>query len=277
MIPQAYITAWRASAPWADDAQVEQDLVLSRALVQIFANPDLQGLLALRGGTALNKLFLRSPARYSEDIDLVQVQAGPIGPVIDTIRAVLDGWLGQPRRSASQGNMTLAYRFESEVPPVRMLRLKVETNTREHFAVLGLQRRRFEVKNAWFTGAAEVVTYDINELLGTKLRALYQRRKGRDLFDLWLCIENGLMQAEEVIKCFLRYMQSEQHTVSRAQFEQNLHEKSSDEAFLSDLPALLASGVNYDASAALDRVKKTIVERLPGGAWAGPSQSSSHT
>ena len=35
MIQQAYITAWRATAPWQDDAQVEQDLVLSRAVVEI--------------------------------------------------------------------------------------------------------------------------------------------------------------------------------------------------------------------------------------------------
>ena len=33
MIPRAYITAWRATAPWGDEAQVEQDLVLSRVLV----------------------------------------------------------------------------------------------------------------------------------------------------------------------------------------------------------------------------------------------------
>lgn len=216
MIPQAYITAWRASAPWADDAQVEQDLVLSRALVELFAGRNLQCTLALRGGTALNKLFLESPARYSEDIDLVQVQAGAIGPVIDGIRALLDPWLGEPKRSASQGNMTLVYRFESEVPPVRMLRLKVETNTREHFTVLGLQQKPFEVKNPWFTGTAEVLTYDINELLGTKLRALYQRRKGRDLFDLWLCLEHGMLKVDEVIRCFSQYMQAEAHSVSRA-------------------------------------------------------------
>lgn len=31
MIPKDYITAWRAQAPWQLDAQVEQDLVISRA------------------------------------------------------------------------------------------------------------------------------------------------------------------------------------------------------------------------------------------------------
>ncbi len=158
MIPQAYITAWRAAVPWTDDAQVEQDLALSRALAELFASPRLTGTLALRGGTALNKLYLPTPARYSEDIDLVQVQAGAIGPVIDGIRAILEPWLGEPKRSASQGNMTLVYRFESEIPPARTLRLKVETNTREHFAVLGLQREPFTISNPWFTSTPEVLT-----------------------------------------------------------------------------------------------------------------------
>lgn len=66
MIPQAHITAWRATAPWGDDAQVEQDLVLSRAVVEVFAEPTLAGALALRGGTALNKLFIQPPSRYSK-------------------------------------------------------------------------------------------------------------------------------------------------------------------------------------------------------------------
>ena len=56
MIPQANITAWRANAPWADDAQVEQDLALTRALVELFSNPDLAGRIALRGGSALQNL-----------------------------------------------------------------------------------------------------------------------------------------------------------------------------------------------------------------------------
>lgn len=40
MIPRDYVTAWRARAPWVQDAQVEQDLVLSRALVEIFSHPE---------------------------------------------------------------------------------------------------------------------------------------------------------------------------------------------------------------------------------------------
>ncbi len=82
MIPRDYITEWRAEAPWIQDFQVEQDLVISRALVEIFSRPVLHEALAFRGGTALYKLHLKPPARYSEDIDLVQTKAEPAGPSV---------------------------------------------------------------------------------------------------------------------------------------------------------------------------------------------------
>ncbi|MBK8975044.1 MAG: nucleotidyl transferase AbiEii/AbiGii toxin family protein [Planctomycetes bacterium] len=96
MIPRANITAWRASAPWPTDAQVEQDLVISRALAELYSHPALRDSLATRGGTALHELLLAAPGRHSEDIDLVQTAPGPIGPALDVIREALDPWLGTP-------------------------------------------------------------------------------------------------------------------------------------------------------------------------------------
>jgi len=78
MISSAYIKEWRQKVPWPQNDQVEQDLIICRALVEIFNHPDIADNLAFRGGTALFKLHL-PPIRYSEDIDLVQVQ-GPLAP-----------------------------------------------------------------------------------------------------------------------------------------------------------------------------------------------------
>ena len=103
MIPHDFITDWRAHAPWTSDLQVEQDLVISRALVELFARPTFAESLAFRGGTALYKLHLRPAARYSEDIDLVQVVGGPIGPLLKEIHAALDPWLGEPRWKQGEG------------------------------------------------------------------------------------------------------------------------------------------------------------------------------
>ena len=137
MIPQADIVAWRSVAPWASDAQVEQDLIISRVLVEIFSHPVLRDQVIFRGGTALHKLYLHPASRYSEDIDLVQKSAEPIGKTIGLFRSVLESWLGTPRREQGKDNVTLTYRGESEIPPVVPLRVKIEINTREHFAEYG--------------------------------------------------------------------------------------------------------------------------------------------
>ena len=274
MIPQANITAWRSAAPWADDAQVEQDLVLTRALIELFCEPALADLIALRGGTALQKLFIKSPCRYSEDIDLVQTRAGPIGPILDACRGNLDPWLGKPTRSHATGTVSLVYRFESEIPPVRSLRLKIEINTREHFTVLGYCPRTAAAENPWYSGQAQVTTYEMDELLATKLRALYQHRKGRDLFDLWLCLSKALLDPGRVVSCFAEYMRQQGLTIYRAQFEQNLHNKQTDPAFLEDLKPLLRAGIEYDAQAAMAEVRQALIEKLPGDPWRGPFQGS---
>jgi hypothetical protein len=93
VIPAAFITEWRQRVPWVSDAQVEQDLLICRALASALAVPGVANAFAFRGGTALYKLYLE-PQRYSEDIDLVQIAAGPVGPAIAALRATLDPWLG---------------------------------------------------------------------------------------------------------------------------------------------------------------------------------------
>lgn len=272
MIPKDYITAWKAHAPWRLDAQVEQDLVISRAIVDLFSVPEVASKLAFRGGTALYKLYVTPPARYSEDIDLVQVQAEPIGETLNQARAVLDPWLGEPRRVFHEGRVNLVYRFESEdVPPLK-LKLKIEINTREHFSVLGVQHVPFAVDNPWFTGSANVPTYAIDELLCTKLRALYQRKKGRDLFDIWLALEQGGIDPATLLACFEQYMTEDGHTVTRAQFEANLAHKRKQPDFRDDVGPLLRPGLSWDFESGMDAVLQRIVALLPGDPWKSGDQ-----
>jgi predicted nucleotidyltransferase component of viral defense system len=269
VIPRDFITEWRTHAPWVSDLQVEQDLVISRALVELFSRPTIATALAFRGGTALYKLHLRPAARYSEDIDLVQVAPGAIGPVLEEIHATLDPWLGEPRWKQSEGRVTLGYRFESEdLPPARM-KLKVEINTREHFTAFGYRRHRFEVESRWFSGAATVLTYELDELLGTKLRAPFQRKKGRDLFDLARALLERGVDPRRVVEAFGRYMEAEDGRVTRAMFERNLAAKRRDPVFLGDISPLLAPGHEWDLERSLASVLAQLVELLPGDPWKG--------
>ncbi len=263
MIPRAHITAWRARAPWPDDAQVEQDLVLSRAMVGLFSVDHIASNFAMRGGTALNKLSLATPLRYSEDIDLVQVVPGPTRPFFDALRARLDPWLGGHTYEHREHSVRATWRFATEVPPSRRMRLKVEANTREHFTVHGLIPARFRVESRWFTGEAAVSTFRLEELLGTKLRALYQRRKGRDLFDLHRVGAGVGVDLDRVVEAFQVYTEGQGIRVSRAEFEANLLAKLGDRDFRTDMVALLAPGLSYDIDEAAAWVATEVLPRLP--------------
>lgn len=237
--------------------------------MEIFKHPLLSENLAFRGGTALFKLYL-APLRYSEDIDLVQVNASPIGPTMDALQQMLNPWLGPPKRSRSEGRVTLTYRVRSEEGPP--LKLKVEINSREHFAVLGYENRRFDVNSRWFSGSAYIATYQLDELLGTKVRALYQRKKGRDLFDLWTAFRTTDARPEQVIHCFLQYMEHEGQRISRAEFEQNLIEKLNDPRFLDDVGPLVVADNGWDLEGAAELILDRLAPLIPGRPWQGKTK-----
>jgi predicted nucleotidyltransferase component of viral defense system len=262
MIPKADITAWRQSTPWVSDAQVEQDLIISWALASIFQNGSLANLLAFRGGTALHKLYFHTARRYSEDIDLVQTQSIPIGETFDVIQQALNDFLGKPKRSQKENSVILTYRMESEGPPVVPLRLKVEINTREHFAVLGYRKQPFRVLSRWFKGECMVTTFALEELLATKVRALYQRRKGRDLFDLWYGIKEGGADPKIIVKAFSEYMRAEGHNINVDDLIKNLEAKMRHTGFIEDVIPLLAGNMKYDVNEAFRLIIEEIASRM---------------
>lgn len=271
MIPRANITAWRTQAPWALDEQVEQDLVLSRALSEMFARPALREMLAFRGGTALHKLFFDPSGRYSEDLDLVQVEPGPIKPILREVQEALDGWLGAPRSQQAADSVKLLYGFETTSQPVRRMRVKIEINTREHFAVEGLHQVPFVVRNSWYAATTPVTTYALEELMATKLRALYQRRKGRDLYDLWLALETLSPDEERVIAGLRAYLEHGGLSVSRAVYEANMAQKLASADFRNDVMPLLRDESGYDVDEAYRLVHERLITRILGEPWKGLS------
>jgi len=262
MINRESILSWNEQVPWETHAKVEQDLLICRCLVAIYSDEFLASQLAFRGGTALHKLYLSPQPRYSEDIDLVQIHPGPIKNILFRLGEVLDfmpNRVTKPKRF----NNTMLFRMESEIPPIIPIRLKVEINCYEHFDVLGLVKKPFSVENSWFTGQAELTTYQFNELLGTKLRALYQRKKGRDLFDLYVGLTEGQCDAEKIIQCYKRYMAFVvEQPPTYKQFVNNMETKINDEEFLGDTIGLIRSEIAYNPTVAYQLVKETLIDRL---------------
>lgn len=262
MIPRADIVEWRGHVPWKSDAQVEQDLILSRLIVSLFQNPLLRGEVLFRGGTALHKLYLAPPVRYSEDLDFVQRKASPIGSVLTEIRAIADVLLGDARIRQKQDSVILSYRVDSEIPPIISLRVKIEINTREHFHAHPTVGKTYSIKSRWFTGESLAQTYSLEELLGTKLRALYQRKKGRDLFDLWHGLIAGKADPAKIVDAFERYLAAGQLKIAMRQMRRNLASKIKDKGFLADTGPLLRPGLAYSPQEAYELVDEVIVALL---------------
>ena len=262
MISKPFIAQWREHAPWKEFAQVEQDLIISRALVEIFSDDFLKEHIAFRGGTALHKLYLNPAPRYSEDIDLVQIKEGPIKPILKRVGEIITFFV-ENRSTQVRGHGAKAlYRFNSEFEEERR-RLKLEINCKEHFNVLDWVDFPFEVDNPWFKGKANIKTYSINELLGTKLRALYQRSKGRDLFDLDYSRRNMELNIDDILKCFRAYMEfSVGKAPSKKEFLQNMEAKEADPIFTGDMEGLLRPEISYDQQAAFTWLKETIIAKM---------------
>lgn len=262
MIPRRYINEWKAKADWALDYQVEQDLVICRTITAIFSDNILASKLAFRGGTAVHKLFIQPQQRYSEDIDLVQIKAEPIKDILDGLRKQLS-FLGEPRIRQKANNNTIIFSFDSEMLPVTSLKLKIETNCREHFSVLGYNQVPFAVQSGWFDGSCVITTYQFDELMGTKLRALYQRRKGRDLYDIYKALQTNQLDAEKVLYCYHEYMNFTVKKIpSQKEYLLNMNEKMADPEFLTDTAALLRPGEEYDPLEAFDLLKDNLIKRM---------------
>lgn len=263
MIPRADIIEWRTTGyPWKTDAMVEQDLLISRMLVELFRNEQICESLIFRGGTALHKLFFPEPLRFSEDIDLVQCEPGPIGPLFDTIRGIFREWVDEPLRKQGPGVATLTYRLSSEDTSPLPLRIKIEINTREHFRVLPMAYKALDVRSRWFEGHADIPVYQLEELMATKLRALYQRRKGRDLFDLAAALRLPDIHTDLVLAAFEKYLKAESHRIHASDFRANMRAKLEHPAFTQDCAPLLRPGTTFDVQGDFDLVDEVFISEL---------------
>lgn len=257
MIPGASIIYWSRVAPWPSQDQVEQDLVLSRLLCEIASHPLLGDELVFRGGTCMHKVHLPRPLRYSEDLDYVRATHGPIGPLLDALRGVAAA-VGMDAATDVGQFPKFYFRSTFESGSGR-LQVKVEINTYETSPARPHIRVVHEIDSPWWSGGAEVLTFDPAELVATKLRALHQRRKGRDLFDLWLALTQMGLEPDDILACFGPYRPDGYTT---ATVVASLEEHVADAGFRGDLVDLVGEGTGFDVDEAAALVTDELVRRL---------------
>jgi len=276
MIQHTHLTAWQTHAPWPKRSQIEQDLRLSRGLAAIFADAVLSEHLAMRGGTVLHKAHLAPAARYSEDIDLVLVKAMDTELLDRHLRRVLAPVLGQPTDSLIADTwlairnvlrpskiLRTAYRFI----PVGLQReetIKVEVNLNESASLYPLVSVELDtLDNDGEHFRTIVHSYDINEMLGTKTRALMQREQGRDLFDLFHAWERSEakttpypVDGAKAMEVFAWYLEKEGTYLGSDDANALLDARLRKTAFRRDMDTLLRPGLpkfDVDQGAAIVR------------------------
>ena len=283
MIQQSHLTAWQSYAPWPKRSQIEQDLRLSRGVAAIFADPVLGESLAMRGGTVLHKAHLAPAARYSEDIDLVLVKAMDTDTLDRHLRRVLTPVLGQPAdsliadawltvRNVLRPSRILrtAYRFV----PLGLRReetIKVEVNLNESaslYPLVGVELDTLDDDGKAIRAA--VRSYDINEMLGTKTRALMQREQGRDLFDLfhaWQLSEADTtpyaVDGAKAMDALVWYLEKEGTVLGAEEANARLADRLRKPAFRRDMDTLLRPGLpGFDVDAAAAIVREAYFKHL---------------
>jgi predicted nucleotidyltransferase component of viral defense system len=272
------IARHQAAVPWKRERQVEQDLLLCLAMRAIFTDGFLSGQVAMRGGTLLHKVHLAPAARYSEDIDLVVHGDRPEGHIDRALRRVLLPVLGKP---VGFGWESVKLAVRNAVQPSRVLRLcysvpnvsgdgpeleiVVEANVSERFSYLPVLKVPYAFDFRGERAEFSLNGYETHEMLGTKMRALFQRRRGRDLFDLYWALENsgGSLNSARVVECFLFYLEKEGGIAGREEFFEILDGHLADAGFCSDMEPLLRLGIDYDPQAAGRFVKERLLAFLP--------------
>jgi len=257
VIAESDLTQWRSKLPWPTDEQIEQDLVLSRLIVDIAQHPLLGNELVFRGGTCFHKLWMSRPWRYSEDLDYVRRTGGGVGAILDAIRDVAAA-VGFDKVQTQVGRHPKV-RLDSTFVGGTRMRVKIEMNTFERSPAKPVITRPFEVSNPWFTGSADVTTFAIEELVATKIRALYQRRKGRDLFDMWLAVEEAGIAPEAIAAAFGPY-RPDGWTPALAL--ENLEAKLEDTRLTTDLSGLVADWPDSYTIEAGGEIARRVIEAV---------------
>jgi hypothetical protein len=159
----------------------------------------------------------------------------------------------------------MTYSLPSIIEPGRMLDIVVEANVTERKPHLSVVEIPFSFPFRDKPVQTRIKGYDIHEMLGTKMRAMFQRKRGRDLFDLYWALTKSTSSVDPsgIIESFQHYMKQEGTKAGRAEFVGILEAHLKDRGFCSDMEPLLRNGIIYDPQSAGSFVKANLLSLLP--------------
>lgn len=195
MIPRAELQERQAEWGLTEEV-VEKDYVLGWLLSGIGADPRLGSHWVFKGGTCLKKCFVET-YRFSEDLDFTVLAGGPLMPddLIPVLTEILDGIEQETGISLLAKAPIIRLRPEGRSAEGRVYyrgprgapgeaKVKLDLTYDETVVEPPVSRKIAHPYGDDLPGDASVQCYSFAEVFAEKLRALVQRTRPRDLYDV---------------------------------------------------------------------------------------------
>jgi len=196
---------------------IEKDYVIGWVLWGIGSDPDLSIHWAFKGGTSLKKCYVET-WRFSEDLDFTVVPGGPDKPetIEPIIKRILDriheesGIDFSIKPPAFKHNEKYLYTegsiyYQGPRGTPNPTRIKLDISGLEKIARPTVLRAIAHSYSDSFPGTAQVRCYAFEEVFAEKLRAMGERCRPRDLYDIVLLFRRRDLQSEpQLIKLILK-------------------------------------------------------------------------
>ena len=179
---------------------IEKDLVISIVLAIISDSPAFSWCsdkLIFRGGTCIKKVFYPDETRFSEDIDLMGLNIEEAGLFMRSVNKLVGMNLGVTSFDSTEVQYSNERGLDFMLYYTSVLQQKdhISFNLSTAYPMERIQKRAVIVE-PYLQINPSILTLGIKEILAEKTRALLQRRKPRDLFDVWFLIKNKELELD---------------------------------------------------------------------------------
>jgi len=205
MLTRARLVAIAASAGMAPEV-IEKDYALSWVLWGLYRSASLRESLVFKGGTCLRKCYVED-YRFSEDLDFTAVAEVDEDACLAELRLACEEIAQTTNLDFDVARLSLravenaggetnlqGLLFYTGPRQSSHARIKLDISLNERLVAMAEERRLLHV----YDDAAEVATavpcYSLNEIFAEKMRALLQRNRARDLYDVWWLLANRANQ-----------------------------------------------------------------------------------
>lgn len=248
------VRVWADENGYSDMLFSELDYRLVQALDALYQDDFLAERLYMKGGTAINKLYLGETSRLSVDLDFNHI--GPKESVLKErpdVRKRIIALVGKQDKSyiihskRRYEQTTIKARYKAVTGPTR--NFKIEISHVERFPILNPVQKQLRTP----TGHVGVTTYKIEELTATKLRALLERLKGRDVYDLFY-ISQLKPEPNVTRKMFLYYFYRSRKVFNPRIHYRNLTKRYNNESYVDDVSFLIKPTIAFSLQKAARNV-----------------------